>query len=1676
MKRVWRDLSKGKKIAGLIAICLVVVLGYFGYYRLTSQAQELISKGVINDIAQLPTTLSAEDGTAENPFVILEIVPYVGEAEIGYMIDGCEPMNLSENKHLLYNNQVSIGSTVTTVFKDEYIREQDSFNASSWEEKPNEVYHAAGYYEYVGDGKGNFNYAGVNPEADTSHVVSPNDIYRPTFTKVEQGQGDWIWMTVGDANFDLKTHMIQENKYAKSADGTISYELGDREYTTRQDTGIYYFLSTGDYVKDRRYIHFNQFLRTALSVRTQKAIEEFQIVVKTIEPWELNANPEWIDYADLVYMHQGSCSVGALTDYWNKTLPEYADLEYRVTDSNTVASKNGVVNPKQTKVVGDRFNSVDDFSWAVAKKLFLKINALEQYDEGGQYPFAPMMFDASILNARDDLFSGHKKSVTHYPLEYTTMEAAKVTYQRGWEDNLGSSEAAFNSNFYKFLIMNFLMKQENFHKYFFKNARKTTGECVIQENGSLGLHSSQDEGESQEYWSVKSFLPVPDTDTLQWSEEIINLYGINRQSNSYMNWNGNVALAGGTFTYNADNMFSQMFNNSVISNNSNVSEAFEWYAEEYEKNYGSISPVQMIHYLLNYKKRGTGDNDEGSRKRESLRVLEVEPCKDYILNETYLSAYLPLARFRGNIEIDYMTTQEFNGNKKDINGAYDLVFIGLQDGKMNKAGGNTVYNDTDLKKKILLHVGDEAGSYRFSGNDISKLKRKQLEKFVKGGNGLVLADKLHVVSSNGTVNVNQNVVDKSSILYKFANSSIKTKENITAISDLSYNFLLNHCITFSDSKIEITGAPTEYESADGGSGAVLTGSKLDFTFTIGTPRAKAEDEEDAKYGIKIFMDIDYDGVVTDNDEESELVYDSYNNSSDDEAEDSSEAPKRYYQYVPKEGNETDAQVAAKNTHAVSFDFNTFYQNRQQPNRRNGALEWKFIVYLIDNPNCYVARTGTSWYNSASTGKMEINVYQIIDTSQRGTDADLSSNPQLFATYSENLENYEINVETETIDQYLTRFTEVYPYTSEIEYSEDTLSQFNDYNVFLVSCGTILQQESNNHGAVSFIPYQAKNGISVLYTGDALSKDSKAAAAITQDIKDVLNQSRFTDTDASYVDTPTYKNVTYSLDDYESLEYTYGAVMEKGTGSYKVFDNTKWSNVEYGDLPQLTDKITRVNKGTVTTYPYTISGTVDISDNAAQDFQLNMNNGELTVWYCLGGDEDMMYGISPNDATNNYYLYSVDNVTYSGIELGEVTDAEEMKLFINTLIGNYEIGYKYPHVAVDKIKGIESEADDCLELTMNNESTDILKLFDAKMPKVEKQYLEYVPSPKPIATPTTAPDATLEPEETAGPEPTQDSPVVAATPKPTPVSLTLSGEGGSNSATYGTVEEEKEILNSLGDEALLVVKYHNTTTYPGGEAVVIQVNNGAFEATVPVTSSGDGSEYIGVTQTYTKTIGDIRGKISGNINKLYVRSSWWCTTIESIAIYESQAAYDEAMNPSAGESTGNDSTITDDEDTTLTADFEYQLASESTYIADALANNKHLSHRIYFTPYDNNIAGGNIRYLRISLVNRKEGEEDKIHSLIKTVYQDYRDISTGKRFIRRYKAGEDGNFSMTNNNFLKDGTQYYFLYDGRFINGMYAGVKYNYVKFEIENRKKKGTTYLNLYPDAQSDNMYVFNLD
>ncbi|MBQ3028170.1 MAG: hypothetical protein IJD26_03760, partial [Lachnospiraceae bacterium] len=110
---------------------------------------------------------------------------------------------------------------------------------------------------------------------------------------------------------------------------------------------------------------------------------------------------------------------------------------------------------------------------------------------------------------------------------------------------------------------------------------------------------------------------------------------------------------------------------------------------------------------------------------------------------------------------------------------------------------------------------------------------------------------------------------------------------------------------------------------------------------------------------------------------------------------------------------------------------------------------------------------------------------------------------------------------------------------------------------------------------------------------------------------------------------------------------------------------------------------KVNNGAITQYPYTIDDNIQIQTTHPQYYQLDMEQEDVVVWYCLDGGteekskayEDKYFGFSQNDVRNNYYIYNKGNVTYSG--MGHITsnaslnlpDAE-IELFINTFVAAY----------------------------------------------------------------------------------------------------------------------------------------------------------------------------------------------------------------------------------------------------------------------------------------------------------------------------------------------------------------------------------------------------------------------
>lgn len=141
----------------------------------------------------------------------------------------------------------------------------------------------------------------------------------------------------------------------------------------------------------------------------------------------------------------------------------------------------------------------------------------------------------------------------------------------------------------------------------------------------------------------------------------------------------------------------------------------------------------------------------------------------------------------------------------------------------------------------------------------------------------------------------------------------------------------------------------------------------------------------------------------------------------------------------------------------------------------------------------------------------------------------------------------------------------------------------------------------------------------------------------------------------------------------------------------------------------TMEISCVNQGQITEYPFKIGESVAVSSTHAQYYQLDFEadqdqdgESDIVVWYTIadgynGNNKGKAnpYSASPNDVRNNYYIYSIGNVFYTGAGHKEV-NRDEKRLFINTMVAAYNAAVNEPSVTV-----LESENIYAAELSSIN---------------------------------------------------------------------------------------------------------------------------------------------------------------------------------------------------------------------------------------------------------------------------------------------------------------------------------------------------------------------------------------
>lgn len=1325
-QKMHSPLTKAKKriasavcVLGIVALCLGVV----GYQNKLKAEDNLpvMTRGVVDKINQIPQTkrdmYDADKstyalGTKENPFFILELVPYDEYGSFGYNIGGCEPTDVQKMR-----GTGKIDTLGSMNMCDEKRMDKTYFFEDAQELKTTEFEHPLvkedivqsfdGYYELVEAGEGAFR---QNEDG----------------TIVKADGGNIIWHTIYDLEKqkDYPTQAFQGKDEPKK----ILTNVGERIYTVRESSPDDPVYSVEGYYY---YKNNENFLKHSLKL-SDEAAAKYSVIIKTITPKELNANPSWAKYADL-YIVSASCADNEFKNMWKKY------NRYHHTSAVT-DYKNGFENTDSDK---ER-----DISWEVAKEMYDKITADTNY--------------AAIM------MTAESYKIT----KWTKVMLSLFDWNLRPSGDTFSYDAS-NNNMYKLTVMLLSMKQELFKKLYLDKDNP-----LISNDGKFLLQT----GDAQEYWNMFTFLPTnarttdPEvnynwygyfTSMDKWND--YQMAGNIEENRRYINNHIYIGGDGGDILRN----YLQDGLNLTDKTKTKYTDF-----QEFMDNADKATPADAVRYVLGMK-------NNTNKIEGDLNILDIEPCYDskngYSLTKNYI--YIMLPNFDGKVNITHMTTAEFIGNSEDLNSTYNMIFMGLDDGAYNKeqqtlkdptenkdvSGQFTKWNDSAMNGKIYFHTGDLAKStpysegdprvsrsvkflwfennresktqdedypvIRFPGNDITKVKQKELSAFLDAGYPIVAVPYLY--------ETNQLRIDQNSNICKFIKDEKNDKSPIYQTLDATS---IESALKRAQADIEWKELPAIYngETASESSSTIKDAnylntdtngrSLLTFKFTV------KDTDANHKYKYRIYIDQNRDGKF----EDDEIFYDARKT------------------------------IALNSEQTRTLKISKLYV---------GLIQWKIEVYRTDNQQIRFTKTGCSAAKNRTGSKKQINVLQIMPNDGDYNGKLNLSTDSLFTKYYKNLDDYEISVDTITCSKFREYFQNGNRFSFDESkdvniggdgeqnpsaYPDSIKTQLYDkYNMLIIGFGDCYGGEdlSNENGAVDFIKYFAAKGKSVLFTHDLTSMNNVkvqnqgnpfgySANALLRDLmgmnrykavsnqisaaernkiiqyqekqKDEQGNNKYDfvkDVNGNALDELhgfTYyaikrlaydQNKSNENDWYHSVAGQWAPYEGKGwkmpyqylikdvNGDIVCKDNWQTQNTGFNNYNDETTLVTKTNEGQITQYPYKIGDwsnhntvfdntKLEVAQTHGQYYQLNMEDPEVTVWYCLADDgkdigngKSDIYGVSPNDASNNYYIYSKDNIFYSGVGHSKVESDMEAKLFINTMIGAYRVSYEPPIVEV-----------------------------------------------------------------------------------------------------------------------------------------------------------------------------------------------------------------------------------------------------------------------------------------------------------------------------------------------------------------------------------------------------------
>jgi hypothetical protein len=663
------------------------------------------------------------------------------------------------------------------------------------------------------------------------------------------------------------------------------------------------------------------------------------------------------------------------------------------------------------------------------------------------------------------------------------------------------------------------------------------------------------------------------------------------------------------------NNFMSFSPNSVLvpaSRNSSLYGLPNGYAARYPDDKSAYA-YKMIQWILgatgtsSITPSGTG----GTSSTLALNILEIEPCNDftytqdtdkgktataelltdivsngaeYVYNSTsnmyeVKDSSTAVTKTKYSINVDCYTVNAFDGLTTDIIAEYDIVYIGTNKSQMYAISSSSTlyYPQTDT----------------LNSNDLTQLKKEEIEDFVDAGKILLLANDMTTTT-----------LDANSQMYKLI-AGVESYDNTVFRNDAKQIYVAYQ----SDCTPTITSVTTS--GATGTKGSELSydaNGLIDAIVEDGftTHMEIANCKKGKTYCVAVIIDQDNDGVY---------------------GEDSSE----YKTVATVEANDTNM---TKDATTGNYSFSLDLSITVPEDYISDMIAWKIGIYEVADKDTAAAdkqqflMTGTTdtyvtvnkikrdtytgftpmtKSSSDVDGTVTINVLQITenDSDKLTADSDFMS---LLSAAGSKL-HYTVNV------------TSLNPKNaSDTAKLEKTAIEKGDYQMLIVGTGTYSSLSDTLKATiqewVSDVKYQ---GNSVLFMND------------------------------------TDKSVS-------SMGLTLDQIGQKdGTTTTGYAKNTATIGI--------------LNDGQMNQFPYNISdGDVTINSSNPENYQLILDFVDATaktskgivVWDSLTGTTsgDFFYA-DYKDAINNYYMYTMGNVTYTA--MGTCNTDTDRKLMVNAII-------------------------------------------------------------------------------------------------------------------------------------------------------------------------------------------------------------------------------------------------------------------------------------------------------------------------------------------------------------------------------------------------------------------------